>query len=63
MTDTQSSQQGAYEAGRDCGLNGPDTRNCHFRIFGSPEQTKSWERGKLFGKTLKSRENRKEGQG
>lgn len=36
----------AYEAGRDCAINGPDTTNCDFRHFATPEQTKAWEQGK-----------------
>lgn len=38
--------QRAYEAGRDAAINGPNTTNCHFRFFSSPESTAAWERGK-----------------
>ena len=36
----------AYGAGYDCGLNGVNTTNCHFKYFGTKELTKEWERGK-----------------
>ena len=36
----------AYEAGKDCALNGANQENCDFRIFSSPEKTKAWENGK-----------------
>jgi len=36
----------AEKAGYDCGKNGANTTNCHFRLFASPELTKAWERGK-----------------
>ena len=36
----------AYQMGHDCGLNGPNEKNCHFSIFSSRENTKEWERGK-----------------
>lgn len=36
----------AYTAGYDFGLNGANTRNCHFKYFATPELTKEWERGK-----------------
>ena len=39
----------AYEAGRDCGLNGPNMSNCHFSLFATPAMTKAWERGKREG--------------
>lgn len=38
--------QAAYAAGRDAGINGPNTTNCHFSIFSAPEKTAAWERGK-----------------
>lgn len=34
-----------YEAGRDAKLNGPNTKNCSFKWFATPEMTKEWERG------------------
>lgn len=43
----------AYEAGQDCGFNGPNDENCHFRHFATPEQTASWERGKRDGEAAK----------
>ncbi len=36
----------AYKMGKDCALNGANTKNCHFSIFSSPQNTKAWERGK-----------------
>lgn len=39
-------QSNAYEAGYDNGMNGANPTNCDFRIFGSPESTREWERGK-----------------
>jgi len=36
----------AYEAGRDCALNGANTENCNFKWFATPESTAEWERGK-----------------
>jgi hypothetical protein len=36
----------ARELGRDCGKNGPNTTNCDFRIFSTPENTRAWEQGK-----------------
>jgi hypothetical protein len=35
-----------YEAGYDCGKNGPNQTNCHFSIFSTPFNTRSWELGK-----------------
>ena len=36
----------AYDAGYDCGINGPNTTNCHFTYFSTKELTEEWERGK-----------------
>lgn len=36
----------AYQHGYDCGIHGPNSINCNFGIFSSPENTKEWERGK-----------------
>jgi DnaJ-class molecular chaperone len=36
----------AYEMGFDCGVNGANTRNCHFSIFSEPRFTAAWENGK-----------------
>ena len=35
-----------YEAGYDCGKNGPNQTNCDFRLFATPFMTRSWELGK-----------------
>jgi hypothetical protein len=40
----------AFEAGRDCGLNGPNEKNCDFRLFCTPEHTSAWENGRDVGK-------------
>ena len=39
----------AYDAGKDCAINGADTTNCHFSLFSSPEIMKSWQKGKNDG--------------
>jgi hypothetical protein len=39
-------EEDAFNAGRDAGLNGVNETNCHFRYFGSPALTGAWERGK-----------------
>lgn len=39
-------EEDAFNAGRDAGLNGVNEENCHFRYFGSPALTAAWERGK-----------------
>lgn len=36
----------AYDAGRDCAINGPNVANCHFGFFGSKESMEEWSRGK-----------------
>lgn len=46
-------ERAAYDAGQHCGLNGPDTTNCHFSHFATPEQTKAWEQGKANGEMQK----------
>jgi len=38
-----------YQAGYDAAINGPNTTNCHFSLFSTPEKTKEWERGKKDG--------------
>lgn len=39
----------AYKAGFDNGLNGASMDNCHFAFFATPEKTKSWEQGSKDG--------------
>lgn len=34
------------KAGYDAGTKGPNTTNCHFSLFATPECTRAWERGK-----------------
>jgi len=38
-----------YDAGKDCAMNGPDTANCHFSLFSTPERMAEWEAGKRAG--------------
>lgn len=35
-----------YDAGYDCGKNGPNLQNCHFGFFLDPAHTAAWEWGK-----------------
>jgi len=35
-----------YKMGRDYAVNGANEENCNFLLFGSPEKTKAWERGR-----------------
>jgi len=42
----QAFHGGPYEAGYDCGKNGPNTDNCHFRWFNSQHRAAQWELGK-----------------
>ena len=48
------SEDYAYKMGIDSHINGANTTNCHFSIFSSPENTKSWEEGVKFAKDNKS---------
>ena len=34
-----------YRLGYNCGKNGPNTTNCHFAAFETPEKEKEWNRG------------------
>jgi len=43
---TKINEEHAERMGFDCGKNGPNQTNCHFSIFGSPELTRAWEKGK-----------------
>ncbi len=36
----------AYDAGYDCGLNGSDNFNSHYRFFTTKESMQEWEKGK-----------------
>ena len=47
--DKRTPEQRAEDAGYDAGRNMPNTTNCHFAHFATPEQTKAWERGKKRG--------------
>ncbi len=39
----------AEVAGYNCAMVGPNTDNCDFRLFASPDLTRAWERGKARG--------------
>lgn len=43
---TDEARRHGYDAGR----NGPNTVNCHFRIFSAPEFTRAWEIGNAAGR-------------
>ena len=45
-------EEDAFNAGRDAGLNGVNDTNCHFKYFGSPALTAAWERGKKAATTV-----------
>jgi len=49
-------EQVAYNAGKDAGLHGPNTENCHFGLFARKEWTRAWERGKAEGDRLKAKQ-------
>lgn len=53
LHETPASFRDAYSAGYDCGMYGPNDRNCDFRWFKSVEMTKDWERGKKDGAKFK----------
>ena len=36
----------AWRMGRDCVLNGPNDKNCHFRFFATPQLTQAWTEGR-----------------
>ena len=46
----------AYRMGYDCGLNGANMTNCSASIFGTPENTREWERGKKTAELLKGKQ-------
>lgn len=39
-------EEEAYRMGYDCGLNGANTTNSHFRLFSSEQKKNAWEEGK-----------------
>lgn len=45
----ESEESKEYKAGYDAGLNMPNTRNCNFSLFSTPEKTKNWEKGNNDG--------------
>jgi ribosome modulation factor len=47
--DNPADLHSAYQYGYDAGVNGPNTTNCHFSLFHSPDMTKAWERGNAVG--------------
>lgn len=46
MQTMSEAEQHAYNMGRDCALNGANTKNCHFTLFSHREKTTAWEKGK-----------------
>lgn len=44
-----------YAAGFDCGMNGANTRNCHFNWFSDASRTAEWERGKIDAEAKRSK--------
>lgn len=42
---SKRSKEYAYKMGFDSSVNGVNTENCHFSIFSSDENTRSWEAG------------------
>jgi hypothetical protein len=53
-------EQVSYDAGYDAGRDGPNTTNCHYSLFSSPERTRAWERGFEDGKAERTSNPRKE---
>jgi hypothetical protein len=43
-------EKDAEQAGWEAGYYGPNTSNCHFTYFATPELTAAWERGNAGGK-------------
>ena len=43
-TAEQKTFKSSYDAGFDCGLNGADNFNSHYRYFQSKESMQEWER-------------------
>jgi len=43
---TETDEDRAYGAGFDCGRNGANDENCHFKYFTKPELAAAWEGGK-----------------
>ncbi len=44
----------AYNAGYDCGRDGPNISNCALAYFATRERTAEWERGKTDGERAKA---------
>lgn len=42
-----------YAMGWDAAVSGPDTTNCHFATFGTPETMRQWQAGKEAGELFK----------
>lgn len=43
----------SYKRGYDCGLNGSNDWNCHFKIFCTESNTKAWDKGVADAKNKK----------
>ena len=46
---SKAALQRAYEAGKACARDGPNTTNCHFSLFATRAMTTAWEHGKADG--------------
>lgn len=49
MAAQRPSYEYAHRMGFDAGFGAPNTTNCHFSLFATPELTKAWEVGKREG--------------
>ncbi len=52
------SKSATYNAGYDCGYNGANEQNCHFKHFATHETMHEWSKGKRDGETAKDKEHR-----
>lgn len=50
----KADERNAYTAGFECGTEGANTTNCHFRHFAEERLTRSWELGKQHGEEVKA---------
>jgi hypothetical protein len=40
-----------YKMGKDAAINGANSKNCNFALFGTPEYKNAWEKGNKDGKS------------
>lgn len=43
-------EEHAEAMGRDCAINGPNQKNCHYSLFANQTLTRAWEYGKSHAK-------------